>query len=144
MLGNGELPYKINAEINDSNFHQRGALGMARDNNPEKSSSACQFYIVTGRKFTDPELDRYSQMSGRKFTPHQREVYKTIGGTANLDGNYTIFGIVTEGMDVVEKISMMPRDGLDRPNTDIRMNKVYLQEEPKHTPQAPKEKKTKK
>ena len=131
LLGNGELPYKIDAEINDSNCHQRGALGMARDNNPEKASSACQFYIVTGRKFTDQELDRYSQRSGRNFTPQQREIYKTIGGTANLDGNYTVFGMVLEGMDVVEKISMMPRDQADRPNTDVRMNKVYLWEEPK-------------
>lgn len=131
MLGNGELPYKIDAEINDSNFHQWGALGMARDNNPEKASSACQFYIVTGRKFTDQELDRYSQRSGRNFTPKQREIYKNKGGTANLDGNYTVYGIVLEGMDVVEKISMMPRDQADRPNTDVRMNKVYIWEEPK-------------
>lgn len=130
MLGNGELAYRVPAEINDSNFHQRGAVGMARDNNPEKASSACQFYIVTGRKYTDAEIDRYAQRNGRTFTPRQREIYKNEGGTAMLDGNYTVYGIVLEGMDVVEKISMMPRDQADRPNTDIHMNKVYLWEPP--------------
>lgn len=132
MLGNGELGYRVPAEINDSNFHQRGAVGMARDNNPEKASSACQFYIVTGRQYADNELDRLSQR-GRNFTPQQREIYKTKGGTAMLDGNYTVFGIVLEGMDVVDKISMMPRNQMDRPDTDIKMNKVYIWE-PKKTP----------
>jgi cyclophilin family peptidyl-prolyl cis-trans isomerase len=129
MLGSGELGYRVPAEINDSNFHQRGALGMARDNNPEKASSACQFYIVTGRPFTDAELDNLSQRSGRVFTPYQREIYKTAGGTAMLDGSYTIYGIVLEGMDVVDKISAMKRNSMDRPDTDIRMNRVYVMEE---------------
>lgn len=131
MLGNGDLGYKIPAEINDSNFHQRGAVGMARDNNPEKASSACQFYIVTGKVNTDQELDMFSQRSGRVFTPAQRTLYKTQGGTAMLDGNYTVYGIVLEGMDVVDKIANTPRGQADRPLTDIRMNKVYLLEEPR-------------
>ena len=126
MLGNGDLGYKVPAEINDSNFHQRGALGMARDNNPEKASSACQFYIVTGRVATDQELDNLAGRTGRNFTPYQREIYKTAGGTPSLDGNYTIFGIVTEGMDVVDKIVNMPRNQMDRPNTDIALRSVYM------------------
>jgi cyclophilin family peptidyl-prolyl cis-trans isomerase len=131
MLGNGELGYRVPAEINDSNFHQRGALGMARDNNPEKASSACQFYIVVGKKYTDADLDMISQRTGRQFTPAQREIYKTNGGTPSLDGNYTVYGIVLEGMDVVDKIVNMPRNQADRPDTDIAMRKVYMWEETK-------------
>ncbi len=130
MLGDGDLAYKIPAEINDSNFHRRGALGMARDNNPEMASSASQFYIVTGRKYSDAELDQIAQR-GRSFSPAQREVYKTEGGTPSLDGKYTVYGFVVEGMDVVDKISAMPRNGADRPVTDVRMLKVYLFETPK-------------
>ncbi len=126
MLGNGSLGYLVPAEINDSNFHQRGAVGMARDNNPEKASSPCQFYIVSGKKSTDQELDMISQRTGRVFTPAQREIYKTAGGTAMLDGNYTVFGIVLEGMDVVDKIVNMPRNQADRPNIDIAMRRVYV------------------
>jgi peptidyl-prolyl cis-trans isomerase B (cyclophilin B) len=126
MLGEGELGYRVPAEINDSDYHQRGALGMARDNNPEKASSACQFYIVVGKTYTDKELDMISQRTGRQFTPAQREVYKTVGGTPMLDGNYTIYGIVLEGMDVVDKIVNMPRNQADRPNTDIAMKRVYM------------------
>jgi len=126
MLGEGELGYRVPAEINDSAFHQRGALGMARDNNPEKASSACQFYIVVGKKYTDGELDMIAQRTGRQFTPAQREIYKTQGGTPSLDGNYTVYGIVLEGMDVVDKIVNMPRNQMDRPNTDIAMRRVYM------------------
>lgn len=129
MLGNGELGYRVPAEINDSEYHCYGALGMARDNNPEKASSACQFYIVTGKKYTDQELDAISQKTGRVFSAAQREVYKTKGGVPFLDGNYTIYGIVTEGMDVVERISAMPGNAVNRPNTDIAMRKVYLVDE---------------
>jgi len=129
MLGEGELGYRVPAEINDSAFHQRGALGMARDNNPEKASSACQFYIVTGKVSTDAELDMISQRTGRQFTPAQREIYKTQGGTPSLDGNYTVYGLVIEGMEVVDKIVNMPRNEMDRPDTDIAMRSVYMLDE---------------
>lgn len=125
-LGNGDVGYRIDAEINDTDFHQYGALAAARDNNPNKSSSGCQFYIVVGKKFTDAELDQMSQRTGRNYTPAQRDVYKTIGGTPHLDGNYTVFGRVIEGMDVVEKIVAEPRNNMDRPNKDMRMLKVYI------------------
>ena len=131
MLGNGETGYRVPAEINDSNIHQRGALGMARDNNPEKASSGCQFYIVTGKTYTDAELDNISQRTGKVLTHEQREIYKSQGGTPMLDGNYTVYGIVLEGMEVADKIVNMPRNQMDRPNTDIRMTKVYMLEDAK-------------
>lgn len=120
-LGGGDIGYRIDAEINDTNFHRYGALAAARDNNPNKSSSGCQFYIVVGKKYTDAELDNLTQRTGRVYTPAQREVYKTLGGTPQLDGSYTVYGQVTEGMDVAEKIIMEPRNNMDRPDKDIRM-----------------------
>jgi peptidyl-prolyl cis-trans isomerase B (cyclophilin B) len=125
-LGEGDVGYRIPAEINDEYFHQRGAVGMARDNNPDKSSSGCQFYIVTGKKFTDADLEKAEQRSGHKIPPAHREVYKTVGGVPHLDGGYTVFGIVTEGMDVVEKIANEPRNAADRPNKDIKMISVRI------------------
>lgn len=130
-LGNGDVGYRIDAEINDTNFHQYGAVAAARDNNPNKSSSGCQFYIVVGKKFTGEQLDGMSKQNGRNYTPAQREVYKTIGGTPHLDGNYTVFGQVVEGMDVVEKIVAEPRNNMDRPNKDMRMLKVYVPQKKK-------------
>jgi peptidyl-prolyl cis-trans isomerase B (cyclophilin B) len=126
MLGNGGLKYTVPAEINDEYYHKRGALGVARDGNPQKAGSASQFYLVVGKKATDEELDRISAQTGRKFSAEQREVYKTIGGTPHLDGNYTVFGEVTEGMDIVDKIALEPRDRSDRPNKDIRMLSVRV------------------
>lgn len=120
-LGAGDIGYRVDAEINDTNFHRYGALAAARDNNPSKQSSGCQFYIVVGKKYGDPELDQMISRTGRTYTPAQREVYKTEGGVPFLDGNYTVFGQVTEGMDVVEKIIKEPRNSMDRPDKDIRM-----------------------
>jgi cyclophilin family peptidyl-prolyl cis-trans isomerase len=125
-LGEGDVGYRVPAEINATNFHQRGAVGMARDNNPEKASSGCQFYIVVGKKYTEAELNTISERTGRKFTPMQRNIYKTKGGTPHLDGNYTIYGIVEEGMEVVDKIAAEPRNGADRPDKDIKMLKVRV------------------
>lgn len=130
-LGMGELSYKIPAEINDVNYHKRGALGVARDNNPDKSGSACQFYIVVGKTFTDADLDNMSKRGGRNFTAEQREIYKTKGGTPHLDGGYTIFGEVLEGMEIVDKISAEPRDKSDRPNSDVRMIHVTVMKKKK-------------
>jgi cyclophilin family peptidyl-prolyl cis-trans isomerase len=126
QLGDGGLGYTVPAEFNQKYFHKRGALGVARDQTPDKSGSACQFYIVVGKKVTDVELDNVEKRIGRTFTPEQREMYKTKGGVPHLDGNYTVFGEVIEGMDVVDKIANEPRDRNDRPNKDIRMWKVRL------------------
>ncbi len=119
QLGNGGLKYTIPAEINDTNFHKKGALGVARDNNPDKSGSASQFYLVVGKVCTDEELDNVEKRTGHKFSAAQREAYKTVGGTPHLDGNYTVFGEIVEGQDIADKISLEPRDRSDRPNKDI-------------------------
>ena len=124
LLGDGDLPFLVKAEINEENFHKRGALGVARDNTPDKSGSAAQFYIVVGKKYTDNELDSVSLKTGRKFTEFQRNTYKSFGGTPKLDGNYTVFGEVKRGMKIVDKISLQDRDKNDRPIKDIRIKKV--------------------
>lgn len=126
MLGNGEVGYRVDAEFPDSAFHKYGAVGMARDNNPQKASSGCQFYIVIGKKFSEEELNTMSQHRPKPMPESQKEVYKTLGGTPQLDGNYTVYGEVIEGMDIVEKISREPRNQFDRPNKDIRMLKVEV------------------
>lgn len=128
-LGSGDIGYRIDAEINEINFHQYGAVAAARDNNPNKASSGCQFYIVVGKKFTDQQLDDIAKQTGRVFTPEQREVYKTKGGTPHLDGNYTVFGQVISGMEVAEKIVAEPRSNMDRPNKDMRMLKVRMSDD---------------
>jgi len=125
-LGNGDLGYKIPAEIKDPYFHVRGAVGMARDGNPEKASSACQFYIVIGKKYDDAQLDAAEARSGHKSSAAQRAAYKSLGGVPHLDGGYTVFGEVVEGMDVADKISKAARNNLDRPTTDIHMKRVYI------------------
>ncbi len=126
LLGEGNLGYTVPAEINDSLYHKRGALGVARDNTPDKSGSACQFYIVVGKTFTDAELDNVEKRTNRKIPANQREYYKTVGGTPHLDGNYTVFGEVIDGMEIVDKIANEARDSHDRPNKDIRMLKVRV------------------
>jgi cyclophilin family peptidyl-prolyl cis-trans isomerase len=107
-------------------YHKRGAVGVARDQTPDKSGSSCQFYLVSGKQFNDADLDIMSKRTGRNFTAEQRETYKTVGGTPHLDGNYTVMGEVIEGMDIVDKIANEPRDSNDRPNKDIRMLSVRV------------------
>lgn len=130
-LGNGGPGYTIPAEFRTTLFHKKGVLAAARDNNPEKRSSASQFYIVQGRTFTDKELDSVEivRLGGRKLLPEQREYYKTIGGTPQLDQNYTVFGEVVKGLDVVDKIAATPtskEQDRDRPLQDIRIIKAKL------------------
>ena len=122
-LGNGGPDYKIKSEIQEGIFHQKGALGAARDNNPAKESSGSQFYIVQGRKFTDAGLDSLVKyrMKGKEFSSSQRQAYKTIGGTPHLDGNYTVFGQTVKGLETVDKIAAVNTDKADRPITDEPM-----------------------
>lgn len=179
-LGGGGPDYTLPAEILPEYFHKRGVLAAARrggPSNPEKRSSASQFYIVEGRIFSEGELDTLEMNKNQqivndlirehimavqeemghlrqsdpdafnlklaeirekadslvesrgmrfRFTPEQREIYTTIGGYPSLDGDYTVFGEVVEGMDVVEKISAVQTDRNDRPEQDIRMEMEYI------------------
>lgn len=124
-LGNGDVGYKIPAELVPELFHKKGTLAAARDNNPDKASSGCQFYLVQGRVWDDAGLEsqmaRITQMGGHLPTEAQKQVYKTLGGTPHLDGNYTVFGEVIDGLAVVDSIAKQPRNASDRPEKDIRM-----------------------
>jgi cyclophilin family peptidyl-prolyl cis-trans isomerase len=122
MLGSGGGDMaRIPAEFKTGLYHKKGALAAARDGNPEKASSACQFYVVDGKTWTDQELDMMEGRTGRKYTPEQRNVYKTLGGAMFLDNEYTVFGEVESGIEVISKIANVPRDASDRPLADLRM-----------------------
>lgn len=181
MLGSGDVGYIIPAEFNPKFFHKKGVLAAARqgdDVNPEKASSGCQFYIVTGRKFTEPQLlgmenkineqreealfDSLARQHMKeiykmrkagdnagllelqdtleaqareladkeekfRFTPEQIKAYSTIGGAPHLDGSYTVFGEVTEGMEVVDNIEIAKTNRADRPIENIRILKASIQ-----------------
>lgn len=122
MLGNGDIGYKVPAEFMvPKYYHKKGALAAARDNNPEKASSGCQFYIVVGRTFTDQDLTTMEQRGGFTYSEQAKKDYKTIGGTPHLDNGYTVFGQVVEGQEVVDAIAMTPRNTSDRPNENVRI-----------------------
>lgn len=123
MLGNGDVNYTIPAEFQLNLYHKKGALAAARDNNPAKASSGCQFYIVQGKVWTDEELDKLEKgrLGGRNIPLDQREYYKKFGGTPQLDQSYTVFGQVIEGLDVIDKIAALQTDGNNRPQEDVAM-----------------------
>ena len=131
LLGDTPEKYSVPAEIRFPQlFHKRGAVAAARegdDVNPERRSSATQFYIVWGRQWDDASLDKLQQRIDQmtqgtvKLTPEIREVYKTLGGTPHLDGSYTVFGEVVEGLEVVGRIEKAATDEHDRPLKDIRV-----------------------
>jgi cyclophilin family peptidyl-prolyl cis-trans isomerase len=132
-LGDGGPAYTVPAEFRPTLFHKKGALAAARegnDINPEKRSSGSQFYIVQGKRFTDAGLDSLEtfRLKGRKIPSAQREVYQTLGGTPHLDQNYTVFGEVVSGLEVVDAIAAEPTtaDPPDRPVKDVRILKARL------------------
>jgi len=126
MLGSGDVGYRIPAEFNDSLYHKKGVLAAARDNNPEKASSGCQFYIVQGKPMIENELQMAERRSGKPMSEAKRNDYKTIGGSVWLDGEYTVFGEVIEGLDVIDKIAAVPCGQMDRPASDVRMKMVLV------------------
>jgi len=129
MLGMGGPGYTVPAEFVDSNLHVKGALAAARmgdQMNPTKASSGSQFYIVQGQSLSDGMLDQIEGMKKIKYTPEQRSLYKEKGGTPFLDRDYTVFGELVEGFDVLDKISAVARDRGDRPNEDVMIIKATL------------------
>jgi cyclophilin family peptidyl-prolyl cis-trans isomerase len=129
MLGNGGPKYTIPAEFDSTLFHKKGVLAAARegdDVNPRKASSGSQFYIVQGKVFTDAELDQLATKKKITIPEYRRKFYRTIGGTPHLDMNYTVFGEVISGMEVIDKIASAKTDPNNRPLKDIRMKIVFL------------------
>lgn len=120
-IGGGDLGYTIPAEIVDSLIHLKGSLCAARTENPEKRSSASQFYIVQGRLVDDKTLDKQEGSFDFRYTKEQREAYKKIGGTPLLDRNYTVFGKIIKGMEVIDKIASVQTGASDRPIKDVKM-----------------------
>nr|WP_321487374.1 peptidylprolyl isomerase [uncultured Draconibacterium sp.] len=121
--------YTIPAHIVPGLYHKRGMIGSPRKpdtENQRQRSDGSQFYIVSGRKYFDKGLDELEEINNYKFSAEQRQVYKTIGGAPHLDGSYTIFGQVTSGMDVVDKIVQVETDRRWRPLEDIRIKRVRI------------------
>lgn len=126
-LGEGDVGYTVPAEFRDSLFHKKGVLAAARDNNPEKASSGCQFYIVQGKTYTDEQLDAIETKRLQfKLPAAHRTVYKTLGGSPHLDRNYTAFGEVVKGLELVDSIAIVKTDEKDRPVADVKMDVSIL------------------
>ncbi|MBN2663082.1 MAG: peptidylprolyl isomerase [Bacteroidales bacterium] len=124
QLGSGGPGYTLPAEISPDYFHKKGALSAARtgdQGNPTRRSSGSQFYVVTGKVYTDAELDMIEQRMFTKFSDAQRQSYTTVGGTPFLDAQYTVFGEVIEGINVAVNISKVAKNAQDRPTQDVKI-----------------------
>ena len=121
MLGAGGPGYLIDAEIGSPHF--KGSLAAARTGagNPEKKSSGSQFYIVEGAPVTEVQITALENFKKIKYSDAQREIYRELGGRPDLDQEYTVFGEVVEGLDIIDKISVVPVDKSDRPIKDVKM-----------------------
>jgi len=121
-LGSGGPGYTVPAEFNPTLFHKKGALAAAREGdqvNPERASSGSQFYLVQGRVLTPEEIEILKQRGVTTFTEESEKIYTTIGGTPHLDGSYTVFGEIIEGLDVLDAIAAVPTDAYNRPVDDV-------------------------
>ena len=131
LLGDGDVDYTLDPEFRTPQlYHRRGMVAMAREGdivNPLRKSSGCQFYIVWGKTFASKDLEamqvRLDSMTNHQvqITPEMFQDYRRIGGTPHLDGQYTVFGEVIEGLDVVDRIQQVFTDDYDRPVDDVRI-----------------------
>ncbi len=124
QLGMGGPSYQVPAEFVDSLVHFKGALAAARTggpSNPEKKSSGSQFYIVQGGPVTEATLNQMESMKHFHYTPEQRAEYLAVGGTPSLDRDYTVFGRVIKGLDIIDKIAATQTSAGDRPVKDVKM-----------------------
>lgn len=128
MLGDGDVGYTIPAEIQpDKYYHKYGALAAARDDNPAKASSGCQFYIVQGKIANDSTFIKARlRTNGYEIPEAHKQVYRKDGGVPHLDSRYTVFGEVVAGMDVVEKIAEVETDKNDRPVLPVRILSIRM------------------
>lgn len=127
-LGNGEAKgERIAAEIKTDIgiYHQKGVLAAARDDNPAKASSNCQFYIAQGRVFTTVQLDSLAEKRKLTLNETQKKLYTTLGGIPHLDGNYTVFGMVESGLEVIDKIAAVKTGAANRPLGNVHM-KIFM------------------
>lgn len=136
-LGEGGPGYTLPAEIDPFLYHWRGAVAAARepDNvNPERRSSGSQFYIVWGKVQTPEDLSAVNEVikentnGATEITPERYQVYRSLGGTPHLDGQYTVFGEVTSGLKVIKKMQAVKTDRNDRPLEDVRIIKARVLE----------------
>ena len=129
-LGDGGPGYTLKAEINPDFIHKKGALAAARTPdyvNPERESSGSQFYIVQGSPVTQESLDN-SAAQGKPYTETQMAIYKKLGGTPFLDRDYTVFGEIIDGFDVIDSIASVPKNPQDRPLDNIVMKVELIKE----------------
>lgn len=116
--------YTVPAEINPKYFHKKGALAAARKPdqvNPNKASSGSQFYIVQGQKLNDQQLGIFESQTKKTINPERRAAYKSVGGTPHLDDDYTVFGEVISGIEVVDKIAAVQTGPGDKPVKEVKM-----------------------
>ena len=128
-LGSGGPGFTIPNEIDAGHVHVKGALAAARtpdEVNPEKRSSGSQFFIVHGSKLNEKMLDSFEARNGMHYNPEQRADYLEYGGTPFLDGQYTVFGRVIEGFEVIDSIATMQKDPNDRPVEDVEMKIRFI------------------
>lgn len=130
-LGSGGTSYKQDAEIGQHYYHIKGALAAARqpdEMNPDKQSSGSQFYIVHGSSVSPIQLDKNERQYDIVYTEEQRKLYYKYGGAPQLDMEYTVFGRVYEGLNVIDSICYQPTDGLARPKDDVRIKVRVIRE----------------
>ena len=111
--------YHLPPEVRPAHFHHKGALAMARyddEQNPQQLSSSIDFYLVQGQQLAPNQA---KALAGRPLTPAQLKTYETLGGLPSLDGKYTVFGEIVDGLDVLDRIAAVPVDAYKWPKQDV-------------------------